>query len=226
MITFFPSGDSAFLLKFGNTISEEIQVKIQAYIHILSKSKIKGITEVVPSYTDILIHYNPLEIKYKKLLTQIKELGSKIENIPLPKPKTVRIPVLYGGEFGKDLEEVKKHTSLSKEEIIQLHTQNKYLVYMLGFTPGFCYLGGMDKRLATPRKKIPEQKTYAGSVGIAAEQTGIYPIDSPGGWQIIGRTPLKLFNPLSENPFLVEAGNYLEFYPITEEEFHGYDQNH
>ncbi len=226
MITFFPSGDSAFLLKFGNTITEEIQVKIQAYIHILSKSKIKGITEVVPSYSDILIHYNPLEIEYKKLLTQLKELGSKIENTPLPKPKTVRIPVLYGGEFGKDIKEVEKHTGLSSEEIIQLHTQNRYLVYMLGFTPGFCYLGGMDKRLATPRKKIPEQKIFAGSVGIAAEQTGIYPIDSPGGWQIIGRTPLKLFNPLSENPFLVEAGNYLEFYPITEEEFHGYDQNH
>jgi KipI family sensor histidine kinase inhibitor len=225
MITLFPSGDSAFLLKFGNNISEEIHSNICAFIHILLKEKIKGITEVVPSYTDILIHYNPLEVEYKKLVTQLKKLSSKIETICLPEPRTVRIPVLYGGKFGKDLEEVKKHSGLTKEEIIQLHSQKKYLVYMLGFTPGFCYLGGMNKRLATPRKKIPEQKIVAGSVGIAAEQTGIYPIDSPGGWQIIGRTPLKLFNPAVENPFLIEAGNYIEFYSITEEDYNGYDKN-
>ncbi len=222
MFNIFPSGDSAFLLKFGNEISKEVHLCIRAYLILLSKKKIKGITEVIPSYSDILILYNPLVIHYEKLLKKLKKLHTQIGNFQHPEPKTIRIPVLYGGKYGPDINEVSNHTKLHVEEVIELHSKEKYLVYMLGFTPGFCYLGGMNPQLATPRKHIPSQNIEAGSVGIAGSQTGIYPIDSPGGWQIIGKTPLKLFNPESENPFLIEAGNYLEFYSISEDEYYSY----
>ncbi|MCW3786143.1 5-oxoprolinase subunit PxpB [Plebeiibacterium sediminum] len=222
MFNIYPSGDSAFLLKFGNEISEDIHLRIRAYLILLSKKRIKGITEVVPSYCDILVHYNPLIINYPKLISKLKKVYLQTGDLKLPEPKTVRIPVVYGGEYGPDINEVSKHTGRDMEEIINLHTNNKYLVYMLGFTPGFCYLGGMNTKLATPRKDKPSEKIAPGSVGIAGSQTGIYPIESPGGWQIIGRTPLHLFDPSSDNPFLIEAGNYIEFYPITENEFNSY----
>ncbi len=222
MININPSGDSALIIKFGNEISEDIHYQIRSFMYLLTKNKIKGIIEATPTYTDILLHYNPLIIKHNKLISKLGKLYSQIGNFELPKPRTVKIPVIYGGEYGLDINEVSKHTGLSFNEIIELHSSEKYLVYMLGFTPGFCYLGGMNPKLATPRKKIPSQKIVAGSVGIAASQTGIYPIESPGGWQIIGRTPLKLFSPDSEHPFLVQAGDYLKFYPISEDEYKSY----
>jgi len=222
MFEIYPSGDSAFLLKFGNEISEDINFRIRAYMFLLNKKKIKGVIEAIPSYTDILIQYNPLIIKHSKLSSKLNKLYTKSDQYPIPEPRTVEIPVVYGGNYGQDINEVSLHTGLSIDEIIKMHSSQKYLVYMLGFTPGFCYLGGMNPKLATPRKKIPSQKIDAGSVGIAASQTGIYPIDSPGGWQIIGRTPLKLFSPESESPFLIQAGDYLKFYPITEDEYKSY----
>ncbi len=222
MFKIYPSGDSAILLKFGNVISEDIHSQIRSFLILLSQKKIKGIIEATPTYTDILIHYNPLIIKHQRLTTKLKKLFLRINKQQLPEPRIVEIPVVYGGQYGQDINEVSKHTGLNLDKIIKLHSSEKYLVYMLGFTPGFCYLGGMNSKLATPRKKIPSQKIEAGSVGIAASQTGIYPIESPGGWQIIGRTPLKLFAPESEHPFLVQAGDYLKFYPITEDEYNSY----
>lgn len=132
----------------------------------------------------------------------------------------VEIPVLYGGEYGPDIENIATHNNLSIEEVIKIHTSGEYLVYMLGFTPGFPYLGGMDKRIATPRLKTPRTKIPGGSVGIAGEQTGVYPIESPGGWQLLGRTPLNFFDPNNEKPFLINAGEYIKFVQISEEEYH------
>lgn len=225
MIEYIPSGDSAFLVKFGNEISEEINRKVRAYFIALSEKKIKGIIECVPSYTDLMVVYNPLIIRYEELLGELKTVAQNISDIEIPEARTVEIPVLYGERFGEDMEAVKSHTGLSEQEIIKQHSGRKYLVYMLGFTPGFCYLGGMNKDIATPRKEVPSQKILAGSVGIAAEQTGIYPIDSPGGWQIIGRTPYKLFDPNRKPEFLLQAGDYLKFYPISEEEYHKLNEN-
>ena len=225
MIEYIPSGDSAFLVKFGNEISEEINRKVRTYFIALSEKKIEGIIECVPSYTDLMVVYNPLIIQYKELLGELKVVAQNISDIEIPEARTVEIPVLYGGKFGDDMEAVKSHTGLSEQEIIEAHSGRKYLVYMLGFTPGFCYLGGMNKDIATPRKEVPSQKILAGSVGIAAEQTGIYPIESPGGWQIIGRTPYKLFDPNRKPEFLLQAGDYLKFYPISEEEYHKLNEN-
>jgi KipI family sensor histidine kinase inhibitor len=220
MIEYIPSGDSAFLVKFGNEISEDINRQLRAYFIALSEKNIEGIIECVPSYTDLMVLYNPLVIQYKDLLKELKAVAENISDIEIPEARTVEIPVFYGGQFGEDMEAVKAHTGLTEKEIIQKHSENSYLVYMLGFTPGFCYLGGMDKSIATPRKEVPSQKILAGSVGIAAEQTGIYPIESPGGWQIIGRTPYKLFDPNRKPEFLLQAGDYLKFYPISEEEYY------
>jgi inhibitor of KinA len=129
------------------------------------------------------------------------------------------VPTLYGGEYGPDIEFVATHNNITPEEVIEIHTATPYLVYMLGFTAGFPYLGGMSEKIATPRLKTPRTRIPAGSVGIAASQTGLYPIESPGGWQLIGRTPIKAFSPQSENPFLFAAGDYLKFRAIEQDEY-------
>ncbi len=225
MIEYIPSGDSAFLIKFGNEISEDINRDLRAYFIAFSKTKIKGVIECIPSYTDLMVLYNPLIIQYKDLLHKLKQVAENTQDINLPDARTVEIPVLYGQTFGEDMQAVQSHTGLSEQEIIKAHSDTKYLVYMLGFTPGFCYLGGMNPQIETPRKEIPSQKILAGSVGIAAAQTGIYPINSPGGWQVIGRTPLRLFDPNRKPEFLIQAGDYLKFYPISEEDYNKLNEN-
>jgi len=220
MIDYIPSGDSAFLVRFGDEISEEINHNLRTYFIALSDMKIEGVIECIPSYTDLMVLYDPLVVQYRDILKELKQVAENIKDIEIPKARAIEIPVLYAKPFGVDMLTVQSHTGLSVKEIIKTHSENKYLVYMLGFTPGFCYLGGMNPKIATPRKDIPSQKILAGSVGIAAEQTGIYPIDSPGGWQIIGRTPLRLFDPKRKPEFLIQAGDYLKFYEISEEEYH------
>lgn len=225
MIDYIPSGDSAFLVKFGDEISEEINRDLRAYFIAFNEKKIKGVIECIPSYTDLMVLYDPLIIQYKALLHQLKQIAENIKDISIPEARTIEIPVLYGQPFGEDIQAVQSHTKMSEQEIIKAHSENKYLVYMLGFTPGFCYLGGMNPQIATPRKEVPSQKILAGSVGIASQQTGIYPIDSPGGWQVIGRTPLRLFDPGRKPEFLIQAGDYLKFYPISEEDYHKMNEN-
>lgn len=213
------SGDSAITMEFGNSITDEINRKIRAVTLSIEKSNIKGIIELVPTYRSLMVHYDPLLLKYEELLEILKDLEKKIDIIELPAPEVIEIPTLYGGEYGPDIENVAKHNNLTVEEVIKIHASQEYLIYMLGFTPGFPYLGGMDKRIATPRLQSPRTKIPGGSVGIAGEQTGIYPIDSPGGWQLIGRTPLDLFAPNSEEPILLKAGNYISFTSINEDEY-------
>ena len=218
-VRYIPSGDSAFILRFGTLMSEEINQQIRALTILLNENKPQGVIEFVPSYTDLLVTYDPLVLSYTELLKYLKKAVSELEDVDLPKVRIIEIPVCYGDEFGEDMEAVKKETALSLEKIVEYHSAPKYLVYMLGFTPGFCYLGGMDHKIATPRKEVPSQLIKAGSVGIAANQTGIYPIDSPGGWQIIGRTPLKIFDPEAEDQFLISAGDYIKFKPIDKSEY-------
>lgn len=212
-------GDSALNMEFGNIISEETNKKIRAVAILIETMKITGINELVPTYRSLMIHYNPLMIDYGNLVSILREVEGSLDNILLPSPEIIEIPVLYGGQYGLDIENVAKHNNLTVEEVIRIHTSVEYLIYMLGFTPGFPYLGGMDKRIATPRLSSPRTKIPAGSVGIAGEQTGVYPMQSPGGWQLIGRTPLELYNPEKENPILLKSGNYIVFKSIDEEEY-------
>ena len=167
-----------------------------------------------------MIVYDPAVILFKELVGKIRQIQFDQTPSGFPKPRIVEIPVLYGGEFGPDIEFVAQYTTLSIEGVIALHSGRDYLVYMLGFTPGFCYLGGMSKCLETPRLATPRTRIPAGSVGIAGNQTGVYPIDSPGGWQLIGRTPLCLFDPNREPAVLVTAGDYVRFSRIDAQDYH------
>lgn len=214
-----PVGDSAILLEFGQTIDPAIQARVSALDKILTLFPHPAITEWVPTYRSLLVHYDPLQITYAELVTWLQNwLQQSVSQEGLNR-RQVTIPVLYGGEMGPDLETVATHNSLTPEDVIRLHQEPSYLVYMLGFLPGFPYLGGLDQRLITPRLATPRTHVPAGSVGIADRQTGIYPLTSPGGWQLIGRTPLKLYDPQRPQPFLLAAGDVLRFQAISQEEF-------
>ena len=213
------AGDKALVIEFSNKISDEVNSKVRSMMIAIKQRNLEYIVETIPTYRSLMVNYNPLKIEYDELISSLKDIEKNLGNIEIPLPKVIEIPTLYGGEYGPDIENVAKHNNLSIDEVIKIHSSKEYLIYMLGFTPGFPYLGGMDKRLETPRLKVPRTKIPSGSVGIASKQTGIYPIDSPGGWQLIGRTPLKLFDTNKENPFLLSAGSYIKFIPITKKEF-------
>lgn len=218
-VKYLISGDSAIIMEFGNEISKEINSKIRSTIKKIEENKLKGVVEMVPTYRSITISYNPLITSYKELVGKLKEFENEAASLEEESVKLIEIPTLYGGEYGPDLDFVAENAGLSKDEVIKIHTGTDYLVYMLGFAPGFTYLGGMDERIATPRLKSPRLKIAAGSVGIAGSQTGMYPSDSPGGWQLIGRTPLKLYDENSEPPVFVNSGDYIRYISIDEDEY-------
>lgn len=216
---FLLNGDTAVSAVFGDSISEEVNQTIRAFQLLLTERKVPGIVETVPTYCSLMIHYDPDHISCDRLLGTLKELAASIDTAALPPSEVLEIPVLYGGEMGPDLAHVAENAGISEEEVVKRHSAPEYLIYMLGFTPGFTYLGGLDSSIETPRLKTPRVSIPAGSVGIAGKQTGIYPIASPGGWQLIGRTPVRMYDPLRETPILPRAGQYIHFFPINEEEY-------
>ncbi|MCJ7819722.1 MAG: 5-oxoprolinase subunit PxpB [Bacteroidales bacterium] len=219
MLHYIPSGDSAFIIKAGDGISEEVNKTVMKLLVRLEEWKIAGITDFIPAYNELMVSYDPAVTGYRQILEILRACGADIEDVELPEANTVDVPVLYGGEYGPDIHDVADNGYLSPDDVVTIHSSALYRVYMLGFTPGFCYLGGMDNRITTPRRQSPRVKTPAGSVGIAGNQTGIYPVESPGGWNLIGRTPLKLFNPFKKPEFLLSAGDSIRFVPVTENEF-------
>jgi len=182
---------------------------------LLKRGLPEGVEGVIPAYRNLSILYDPLVTSPDRILAHLLGLESRLSEIEIPRPRTVEIPVLYGGDHGPDIGFVAEHNGLTVDEVIAIHAGTVYPIYMIGFTPGFCYLGGLDRRIHTPRRKTPRTLLPGGSVGIAEAQTGMYPVDSPGGWQIIGRTPLRLFAPERENPFLYDPGDRIRFVPIT-----------
>jgi KipI family sensor histidine kinase inhibitor len=213
------SGDKGLIVEFGNEISEPVNKKVRNLYLAVQKSQIEGIYEMIPTYRSLLIQYNPLELDVDSLMERLAEIEASLDSIELPKSRIIEIPTIYGGEFGEDLKFVSEYHGISEEDVIRLHSSVDYRIYMLGFSPGFPYLGGMPERIATPRLKTPRTKIPVGSVGIAGKQTGIYPMESPGGWQLIGRTPVKLYDPKSNVPIIMQAGDYLRFVPIAKEEY-------
>lgn len=215
-IAYIPAGDAALILKFGDDISPETNAAVRRFLHLLDNERSGGISDLIPSYNELMVCYDPCIITFRALIDRLKTMERQLESIPLPRPLLIEIPVIYGGSYGPDLHDVAAGCGLPAGEVIKIHSDTTYLVYMLGFIPGFCYLGGMDQRIATPRKDTPRLNVPAGAVGIAGNQTGIYPIDSPGGWQIIGRTHIKLFDPSRDPEFLIMPGDHVRFVPVME----------
>lgn len=226
-IQFYPLGDAAIVLEFGDHINRVTHWQIQAFTAYLDQHPFPGLVEYVPAFTTLTVYYDPWVVSQQGFLNPYNTVAARLEemcfqvkiNPQKPTPKIIEIPVCYGGKYGPDLDYVASLHGLKPKEVIKLHTQNTYLVYMIGFTPGFPYLGGMAPEIATPRKEKPRARVSAGSVGIAGKQTGVYSIPSPGGWQIIGRTPLVLFNPHRERPSLLQAGDLIRFKAISEKKF-------
>ncbi|MEH7383824.1 5-oxoprolinase subunit PxpB [Bacillus sp. JJ1521] len=212
-----PVGDLALQIFFKRPASMDLQRHIQQTTKQIEKMKIQGVVELVPAFQSITVYYNPILISYKNLSEQISEICDGISTeAAVSSKKVIMIPTCYDGE---DLENVALRSGLSTEEVISIHSSVDYLVYMIGFLPGFPYLKGLPSRLATPRLSSPRLKVPKGAVGIGGDQTGVYPLESPGGWNLIGRTPVPLFDPKKSEPFLLKAGDYLRFTPISDEEF-------
>lgn len=225
----FSLGDSAITIDFGNVIDETINRQIMALFYQFQKDPLPGMIEAVPAYSSLTIYYDVF--KLRKTIAADKtvyqwmeeELRKKLQEPLLINDSTtatITIPVCYEKEFALDIEETAKVKNISTDELIQVHTSKTYRVYMLGFLPGFAYMGEVNEKIIVPRKQQPRQIVVPGSVGIAGKQTGIYPLAAPGGWQIIGRTPLILFNARMENPALFNAGDTVQFYPITKNDFY------
>ena len=218
-ISILTAGDSSLLIQFGNEISPEINQRIKATVQLMREQHIEGVLDVIPAFCSLLINYDPRVISYSEITKRMRKLLKVEMKAEDEKKKVFEIPVCYGGKYGPDLAYIAEHAGMTEEEVIALHSSKDYRIYMLGFLPGFCYLGGLDERLHTPRLATPRIKIDAGSVGIGGSQTGIYPMDSPGGWQLMGMTPVKTYDPEREVPILVEAGDYIRFVPVDEEEY-------
>jgi KipI family sensor histidine kinase inhibitor len=213
------AGDTGLIVEFGEGIDPVVNARVRFVAAVVKKTPPEGVIEIIPTYRSLLLIYDPLITLPEKLIRFIEQADTGLGDEDAGAFRRVDIPVCYGGEFGPDMETVAKTAGLGIEEVIQRHSAPDYLIYMVGFTPGFPFLGGLDEKLFTPRLKTPRMAVPQGSVGIANNQTGIYPITSPGGWQIIGRTPLTLFAPQRENPFLYQAGDRIRFIPVSPEEY-------
>jgi inhibitor of KinA len=222
--------DSAAAIDFGNVIDKKINAKAIALFNHLTQHPIEGMIEAIPAYSSVSVYFDIPALRkkispHKKAYEWIQNKLNQVMLNELPGveiiPDLIRIPVCYDDEFGIDLHWIAKQKNLDREEIVRLHSSGQYRVYMLGFLPGFAYMGEVDERIVVPRKPEP-QPVLAGSVGIAGKQTGIYPLNSPGGWQIIGRTPLKMFDKNKVEQCLLKAGDSVEFYSITKDEFENY----
>lgn len=223
----FPLGDASITIDFGNRIDEAVNKEVIARFNQLRQQPLPGMIEAVPAYSSLSVYYDTIVLNkkntsyqtvYEWMRQQLEErLQQPVQQDQITE-RLLNIPVCYDEEFAWDIQHLATTKNISVDEVIQIHTANQYKVFMLGFLPGFPYMGEVDERIAMPRKPQPVN-IVAGSVGIAGRQTGIYPLASPGGWQIIGRTPLKLFDIEREEPTLLRAGDMVQFYSITKNEF-------
>ena len=217
--------ERAAVFSLGNTIDDAINDKILSMHAWLKQHGFNGLKDLVPAYSSLTVLYDPFIIRFHQVKQQLEQAWAAPGEDFIHNPDIVSIPVCYDPAFGYDIEAMATAKGMSIDELVHIHCATAYRVYMLGFLPGFAYMGSVDERLITPRKAEPRE-VAAGSVGIAGAQTGIYPLNSPGGWQIMGRTPVKLFDPQQEPPVRLQAGDTVKFYPITLQEFEQYGAHH
>lgn len=217
-------GDSAVLIQFSDEISERVHHQVMAIVKSIDQLDLDGITAVVPSYNAVTVQYDYTQISYSTLLEELQQINIE-ESVEMVPKNIVHIPVCYHASLGVDLQEVCDVTGLNESELIAIHSSQNYLVYMMGFTPGFFYLGGLDERIHCPRKETPRVKIPKGAVGIGGAQTGVYTVASPGGWQIIGSTPLQIFDKNSDDKFKVKVGDLVKFYQISLEAYNNWSHD-
>ena len=208
------AGDSGLVVEFGAEIDPVVNRSVYGFTAAFEEAAVKGVTELVPTYRSVLIHFDPLLLPPQELQTEVESVLAQLGDATAGTVHSAllyRIPVAYGGEDGPDLERVAEHAGMNADRLIEIHSGGVYQVYMLGFLPGFPYLGGMDQSIACLRLETPRVKVPAGSVGIAESQTGVYPADSPGGWNLIGKTPVPLFDPSKDPPSAIEPGSFVQF---------------
>ena len=220
-IRFRVAGDRGLLAEFGEGIDPEVNRKVRSMSMALEQEQPEGMVEILPTYRSLLIVYDPLKTGPDTLKQAVARLEAMLDKIRIPPPKDVELPVCYGGEFGPDMDFVAQSHGLTHDRVVEIHTQTAYQIYMIGFTPGFCFLGGLSENLHTPRLETPRTHVPEGSVGIANAQTGVYPVTSPGGWRIIGRTPVRLFCPEKKQPLLYRAGDRIRFVSVSRREYDG-----
>lgn len=228
--TIYPVGERALAVQWGESADEQTNEVIQGIAELVREANIPGVTDLIPAYQTLTLVYDPVQVRkstgapsaYDWVHGEIRLLLEDLRDIPTPSSRSIEIPVCYDPSFGPDQALICRDRAVSTDTLVSLHSRLEYKVYMIGFLPGFAYMGMVDERITSPRKREPVMHIPAGSVGIAGIQTGIYPVSSPGGWNIIGRTPVALFDPAAADPVLLRAGDRVRFVPITLEAYHGY----
>ncbi|PYT74291.1 MAG: hypothetical protein DMG39_03575 [Acidobacteria bacterium] len=216
---FQPASDQSLLIYFGEKITRKANENVRRLLHLLGEDPLAGVHNLHPAYCSLLVKFDVRKWRQEALEKELRKYLARLDKVNLPAPREVEIPVCYGGEFGPDLEDVAATHGMTPERVIELHTSANYLVYFLGFTPGFAYLGELAQELVTPRLPSPRKRVPAGSVGIAGNQTGVYPFETPGGWRLLGRTPLAMFRTDREDLSLLSIGDHVRFVPISRESF-------
>lgn len=223
---FSPLGDQALTITLGNSIDEATHRRVRAVVARLDQRRPAGLIDLVPAFAGITVHYDPAAVggdsPYESIVAALGTLLNDVREEDLPPARVVEIPVCYGGELGPDLGDVAGVHGLSEDDVVRIHSAGDYLVYMVGFMPGFAYLGGLSERIATPRRSSPRKAVPAGAVGIGGQQTGVYPMVSPGGWNLIGRTPRAAFDIGRAEPSLLVTGDRVRFRPISRDDFNAW----
>ena len=216
-VRFLPASDRALLISFGEQIGQDSHKRVTKLLHILKLEPIPSVHNFHPAYSSLLITFDALKLTHTELEAVLRRHLERTEELRLPKPRKVEIPVCYGGEHGPDLQDVAALHGITADRVVELHSSAEYVVYFLGFVPGFAYLGELADELVTPRLATPRRSVVPGSVGIAGRQTGVYPLPTPGGWRLIGRTPLAMFRPDSGSRLAI--GDRVHFVPISGVEY-------
>jgi KipI family sensor histidine kinase inhibitor len=216
---FQPASDQSLLIYFGQEISFKAHQQVRRLLHLLESQPVTGIRNLHPAYCSLLVDFDVLNLSHNDLEIILRGYFDRLEDVRLPEGRQMEIPVTYGGEYGPDLDQVASICGITPAQAIELHSSVTYLVYFLGFVPGFAYLGELPEALVTPRLGVPRRNVAPGSVGIAGKQTGVYPFATPGGWRLIGRTPIAMFRPDRNNTSLLSIGDRVRFRPISNAQF-------
>lgn len=219
MARFQEASDQSLLVYFGDEITPEAHAGVVKLLLLLESNPVAGIRNLHPAYCSLLVKFDPLLLSHAEVETVLISFLGRLDDVRLPQPREVQIPVCYGGALGPDLDDVAGMHGMTPEQVVEMHSSATYLVYFLGFVPGFAYLGGLPDALATPRLPSPRKKVPAGSVGIAGNQTGVYPFSTPGGWRLIGRTPLAIFQTDRADMSLLSIGDQVRFKPVSLERY-------